>query len=125
MSSTPWHRDSRSTWPSRSTRRNSSTRSRPSSIGRPEGFERANISGRTHALIFLARTRAMAPYALSRRTVLKQLGLVRVGLAIGDGLGRVPPAPAQSDPLVPVTDIPATFNPTASGTNSNLDIRKI
>src|SRR5258708_6574155 len=67
----------------------------------------------------------MAPYTSSRRTVLKQLGLVGVGLTIADVPGWVLPALAQSDTLVPFTDIPATFNPTPSATNRNLDIRKI
>jgi DMSO/TMAO reductase YedYZ molybdopterin-dependent catalytic subunit len=67
----------------------------------------------------------MSPHASSRRTLLKQLGLVGVGLSIADLPGWVLPALAQSETLVPFTDYPPTFNPTPSATNRTLDIRKI
>jgi DMSO/TMAO reductase YedYZ molybdopterin-dependent catalytic subunit len=67
----------------------------------------------------------MSPITSSRRAVLKQLGLVGVGLSIADVPGWVLPALAQSETLVPFTDIPATFNPVPSATNRTLDIRKV
>ncbi len=57
--------------------------------------------------------------------VLKQLGLVGVGLSIADVPGWVLPALAQTETPVPFTDIPATFNPVTSATNRTLDLRKI
>jgi len=67
----------------------------------------------------------MAPTTSSRRNVLKQLGLVGVGLSVADVPGWVLPALAQTETLVPFTDYPATYNPVSSPTNRTLDIRKI
>jgi DMSO/TMAO reductase YedYZ molybdopterin-dependent catalytic subunit len=61
----------------------------------------------------------------SRRTLLKQLGIAGVGLSVADLAGWTLPALAQGETAVAFTDIPATFNPTPSPINRNLDIRKI
>ncbi len=66
----------------------------------------------------------MAP-TTSRRTLLKQFGMAGAALSIADLPGWVLPALAQSETLVPFTDIPATFNPVPNATNRTLDIRKI
>jgi DMSO/TMAO reductase YedYZ molybdopterin-dependent catalytic subunit len=60
----------------------------------------------------------------SRRELLKG-GLALAGLSAFGIPEWALPVLAQSETLVPFTDIPATFNPTPSSTNRFLDIRKI
>jgi DMSO/TMAO reductase YedYZ molybdopterin-dependent catalytic subunit len=57
--------------------------------------------------------------------VLKGLGLAGVSLSLADVPGWSLPALAQSERLVPFTDIPPTYKPVSSPTNRTLDIRTI
>ena len=67
----------------------------------------------------------MSPTASSRRTLLKQLGLAGVGLSILDVPGWVLPALAQSETLVPFTDIPDNVRWEIPPDRRTLDIRTI
>jgi DMSO/TMAO reductase YedYZ molybdopterin-dependent catalytic subunit len=67
----------------------------------------------------------MAPHTSSRRAVLKQLGLVGVGLSIADLPGWVLPALAQGETLVPFTDIPANVRWEVPPDRRTLDIQTI
>ena len=67
----------------------------------------------------------MSPTASSRRTLLKQLGLAGVGLSILDVPGWVLPALAQSETLVPFTDIPDNQRFEPGPDRRLLDIRTI
>jgi DMSO/TMAO reductase YedYZ molybdopterin-dependent catalytic subunit len=67
----------------------------------------------------------MSPNTSSRRTLLKQLGLVGVGLSVADVPGWVLPALAQSETLVPFTDIPDNVRWEVPPDRRTLDIRTI
>jgi DMSO/TMAO reductase YedYZ molybdopterin-dependent catalytic subunit len=67
----------------------------------------------------------MSPHASSRRTVLKQLGLVGVGLSIADFPGWVLPALAQGETQVPFTDIPDNVRWEVPPDRRTLDLRTI
>src|SRR6185503_2951577 len=67
----------------------------------------------------------MAPHTSSRRAVLKQLGLVGVGLSIADLPGWVLPALAQGETLVPFTDIPANVRWEVPPDRRTFDIQTI
>jgi len=67
----------------------------------------------------------MAPHISSRRTLLKQLGLVGAGLSIADLPGWVLPALAQGETLVPFTDIPANVRWETPPDRRTLDVQTI
>jgi DMSO/TMAO reductase YedYZ molybdopterin-dependent catalytic subunit len=67
----------------------------------------------------------MAPHPSSRRTLLKQLGLVGAGLSIADLPGWVLPALAQGETAVAFTDIPDTVRWEVPPDRRTLDIRTI
>ena len=67
----------------------------------------------------------MASHTSSRRAVLKQLGLVGVGLSIADLPGWVLPALAQGETLVPFTDIPANVRWEVPPDRRTFDIQTI
>src|SRR5215475_734584 len=71
------------------------------------------------------RTGPMSPHASSRRTVLKQLGLVGVGLSIADLPGWVLPALAQGETLVSFTDIPTNTRWEVPPDRRTLDVQTI
>ena len=66
----------------------------------------------------------MAP-ALSRRDIIKQLGIAGVGLSIANLPGVTLPALAQGETVVPFSDFPANFNPNPTPVTRTYDIRKI
>jgi len=66
----------------------------------------------------------MAP-ALSRRDLIKQLGIAGVGLSIANLPGVTLPALAQGETVVPFSDFPANFNPNPTPVTRTYDIRKI
>ena len=67
----------------------------------------------------------MAPNASSRRTLLKQLGLVGAGLSIADLPGWVLPALAQGETAVAFTDIPDNVRWEVPPDRRTLDLRTI
>jgi DMSO/TMAO reductase YedYZ molybdopterin-dependent catalytic subunit len=67
----------------------------------------------------------MSPNESSRRTLLKQLGLVGAGLSIADLPGWVLPALAQGETAVAFTDIPDTVRWEVPPDRRTLDIRTI
>ena len=67
----------------------------------------------------------MTPHASSRRTLLKQLGLVGVGLSIADLPGWVLPALAQGETQVPFTDIPDNVRWEVPPDRRTFDLRTI
>jgi DMSO/TMAO reductase YedYZ molybdopterin-dependent catalytic subunit len=67
----------------------------------------------------------MSPHASSRRTVLKQLGMVGVGLSIADLPGWVLPALAQGETQVPFTDIPDNVRWDVPPDRRTFDLRTI
>src|SRR5262245_6555049 len=67
----------------------------------------------------------MTPNLASRRTLLKQLGLVGVGLSIADLPGWVLPALAQGETVVPFTDIPANVRWETPPDRRQLDVQTI
>src|SRR5215475_1660087 len=71
------------------------------------------------------RTGPMSPHASSRRTVLKQLGLVGVGLSIADLPGWVLPALAQGETQVAFTDIPDNVRWEVPPDRRTFDLRTI
>src|SRR6476661_11039502 len=67
----------------------------------------------------------MSAHTSSRRTLLKQLGLAGVGLSVLDVPGWVLPALAQSETLVPFTDIPDNVRWEVPPDRRTLDLRTI
>src|SRR6476659_11101764 len=67
----------------------------------------------------------MSPHRSSRRTLLKQLGLVGAGLSIADLPGWVLPALAQGETAVAFTDIPDNVRWEVPPDRRTLDLRTI
>ena len=63
--------------------------------------------------------------AQSRRDLLKQLGLVGVGVSVANLPGFTLPALAAGETVVPFSDFPANFNPNPTPVTRTYDIRKI